>query len=179
MDRRRRELIAQPAWIIDGMKLGVLPARLQRADTVIYLIFRPSRASPAILALDHGRPVELQILYPDLGISEPVAAATAHYDLDREAIEAAAQSAFVAPDRVVTVDVRGAPPPEYGSTGCHRRDADLRSSMYVDVLFRDRPTRPRAARFDDAALLLKDRSSRHPVSCRTISTPSVLIEKTK
>jgi hypothetical protein len=60
----------------------------------------------AIVALDHGRPVELQILYPDRGISEPVAAASARYDLDGEAIEAAAQSAFVAPDRVVTVDVQ-------------------------------------------------------------------------
>lgn len=32
-------LIAQPEWVIDGMKLGVLDERLTRADTVIYLDF--------------------------------------------------------------------------------------------------------------------------------------------
>lgn len=31
------DLIAQDDWIIDGMKLGTLDARLARADTVIYL----------------------------------------------------------------------------------------------------------------------------------------------
>lgn len=60
----------------------------------------------AIVALRQGRPVELQVLYPDLGVSEPVAAAVRRYELDREAIEAAAQSALAAPDRVVTVDVQ-------------------------------------------------------------------------
>lgn len=34
---RHRELVAADAWIIDGMKLGVLDERLARADTVIYL----------------------------------------------------------------------------------------------------------------------------------------------
>jgi hypothetical protein len=32
-----RRLIADPAWVMDGMKLGVLDKRLARADTVIYL----------------------------------------------------------------------------------------------------------------------------------------------
>jgi adenylate kinase family enzyme len=32
-----RRLIAGPAWVMDGMKLGVLDERLSRADTVIYL----------------------------------------------------------------------------------------------------------------------------------------------
>lgn len=32
-----RELIAEEAWVIEGMKLGVLDERLERADTVIYL----------------------------------------------------------------------------------------------------------------------------------------------
>jgi hypothetical protein len=32
-----RQLIAGNRWIIDGMKLGVLPERLAAADTVIYL----------------------------------------------------------------------------------------------------------------------------------------------
>ena len=31
------EVIAEDQWVIDGMKLGVLPERLERADTVIYL----------------------------------------------------------------------------------------------------------------------------------------------
>ena len=34
---RHRELVAPGFWVIDGMKLGVLPERLERADTVIYL----------------------------------------------------------------------------------------------------------------------------------------------
>jgi adenylate kinase family enzyme len=32
-----RELISRDAWIIDGMKFGVLNERLLRADTVVYL----------------------------------------------------------------------------------------------------------------------------------------------
>lgn len=31
------EMIARERWVIDGMKLGVLPARLQTADTVVFL----------------------------------------------------------------------------------------------------------------------------------------------
>jgi adenylate kinase family enzyme len=34
---RHSELIAEPRWVLDGMKLGVLPDRLRRADAVIYL----------------------------------------------------------------------------------------------------------------------------------------------
>lgn len=34
---RHRQLIAGDRWIIDGMKLGVLPERLAAADTIIYL----------------------------------------------------------------------------------------------------------------------------------------------
>jgi adenylate kinase family enzyme len=35
--KRHQELVAGDRWIIDGMKLGVLPERLAAADTVIYL----------------------------------------------------------------------------------------------------------------------------------------------
>lgn len=35
--RCHHELISQDAWVMDGMKLGVLAERLARADTVIYL----------------------------------------------------------------------------------------------------------------------------------------------
>ena len=59
----------------------------------------------AIVALHNGHPVELQLLYPDLGIEEPIAVVVARYDLDRGALEAAARSALAVPDRVVVLDV--------------------------------------------------------------------------
>jgi hypothetical protein len=59
----------------------------------------------AVVALARGVPIEVQVLYPDLGIDEPLAAVVHRYDLDAEALHAAAQSALAAPDRVVTVEV--------------------------------------------------------------------------
>jgi hypothetical protein len=59
----------------------------------------------AIVALAAGTPVEVQLLYPDLGIAEPIAAVAERYDLDGEALRAAAQSALAAPDRVVSLQV--------------------------------------------------------------------------
>ncbi|MGH2954088.1 MAG: hypothetical protein ACRDK9_08730 [Solirubrobacterales bacterium] len=59
----------------------------------------------AIVALVNGRAVEVQLLYPDLGLDEPIRAASERYDLDREALTAAARSALAAPDRRVTVEV--------------------------------------------------------------------------
>jgi hypothetical protein len=59
----------------------------------------------AIVALAAGKAVEVQLLYPDLGIAEPLGAAAERYGLDAQALEAAAQSALAAPDRVVTVEV--------------------------------------------------------------------------
>jgi hypothetical protein len=59
----------------------------------------------AIVALAEGKPVEIQLLYPDLGIGEPLAAVVARYELDREALHAAAQSALAAPDRIVILEV--------------------------------------------------------------------------
>lgn len=64
----------------------------------------------AVVALDQGIPVEVQLLYPDVGIAEPLAAVASRYDLDREALQAAAQSALPAPDRVVTVEVEARAP---------------------------------------------------------------------
>jgi hypothetical protein len=61
--------------------------------------------SRAIVALADGKPVEVQLLYPDKGIAEPLAAVAERYDLDREALQAAAQSALAAPDRVVSLEV--------------------------------------------------------------------------
>ena len=59
----------------------------------------------AVVSLRNGRPVELQLLYPDLGVEEPLRAAADGYDLDPEALIAAATAAIAAPDRPVTVDV--------------------------------------------------------------------------
>ncbi len=59
----------------------------------------------AVVALSDSRPVELQLLYPDLGIEEPLEAASRAYALDKEALVAAAQAALAAPDRTVMVDV--------------------------------------------------------------------------
>jgi hypothetical protein len=64
----------------------------------------------AIVALAAGKPVEVQLLYPDLGISEPLAAVAGRYALDREALEAAAQSALAAPNRVVLLEVAAGSP---------------------------------------------------------------------
>jgi hypothetical protein len=64
----------------------------------------------AIVALAEGKPVEVQLLYPDLGISEPLAAVADRYGTDREALHAAAQSALAAPDRVVTLEIEARTP---------------------------------------------------------------------
>lgn len=63
-----------------------------------------------VVALAGGRPIEVQLLYPDRGIDEPLAAVVDRYDLDREALHAAAQSALAAPDRVVKVEVEARAP---------------------------------------------------------------------
>lgn len=59
----------------------------------------------AVVAVRGGKPVELQLLYPDLGLAEPLAAAAARHRLDREALAAAAAAALAAPDRSVSMDV--------------------------------------------------------------------------
>jgi hypothetical protein len=59
----------------------------------------------AVVAIRAGRPIELQLLYPDKGVAEPLAAAAARHGLDREALAAAAAAALAAPDRSVSVDV--------------------------------------------------------------------------
>jgi hypothetical protein len=73
-----------------------LEGRAERADQV---------HSRLVVALHNDRPVELQLLYPDLGVKEPLGAVAQNYGLDIEALVAAAQAALAAPDRSVTVDV--------------------------------------------------------------------------
>jgi hypothetical protein len=58
-----------------------------------------------VVALADGKPIEVQILYPDMGIDEPLAAASARHGLDLEALTAAARSVLAAPDRVVMLEV--------------------------------------------------------------------------
>lgn len=59
------------------------------------------------VALVANRPVDVEILYPNLGIDEPLAALVGRYDLDLQALKAAARSALEAPDRTVTLEVEG------------------------------------------------------------------------
>jgi hypothetical protein len=59
----------------------------------------------AVVAVTDSKPVEVQLLYPDAGIEEPLTAVAERYGLDREALYAAAQSALAAPDRVVVLEV--------------------------------------------------------------------------
>lgn len=67
--------------------VSITVADAQRAD-------RSDEVHPrAIVALLDERPVEVQLLYPDLGISEPLAAVVDRYGLDYEALAAAAQPA--------------------------------------------------------------------------------------
>lgn len=77
--------------------------------TLVPEVEHPERADRvherAIVALHDRYPVELQVLYPDRGIEEPIAAVVGRYDLDRGALDAAARSALAVPDRVVVLDV--------------------------------------------------------------------------
>jgi len=59
----------------------------------------------AVVALAGDEPVEVQLLYPDMGVAEPLDAVAERYGLDAEALKAAAQSALAAPDRVVSLEV--------------------------------------------------------------------------
>ncbi len=67
------------------------------------------RHERAIVALRDGEPVELQILYPDLGIEEPLRAVAERYELDPEGLAAAATAALAAPDCAVTLEVAARP----------------------------------------------------------------------
>jgi len=59
----------------------------------------------ARVALLDGRPVDVEIRYPERGIQAPLTAAAERYDLDLDVLLAAANSALSAPDRIVTLDV--------------------------------------------------------------------------
>lgn len=61
--------------------------------------------SRAIVAVRNEAPIQLQLLYPDLGIDEPLGAVVRAYGLDEEALVAAIKAALAAPDRAVTLEV--------------------------------------------------------------------------
>ncbi len=57
------------------------------------------------VAIASGSPVNVELLYPDLGLEEPLRVAARRYELDAEALIAAARAAIAAPDRTVTLEV--------------------------------------------------------------------------
>jgi len=57
------------------------------------------------VAIAGDKPVNVELLYPHLGIDEPLRAAAERFDLDAEALIAAARAAIAAPDREVTLEV--------------------------------------------------------------------------
>jgi hypothetical protein len=57
------------------------------------------------VAIAGGRPVNVEILRPTQGLDEPLRAAAERYELDAEALIAAARAALAAPDRTITLDV--------------------------------------------------------------------------
>ncbi len=70
-----------------------LPARADRVH---------ERASVAIV---DSEPVDVELLYPDHGLEEPLRLVAKKYGLDLEALVAAARSALEAPDRSVVLEV--------------------------------------------------------------------------
>jgi hypothetical protein len=69
----------------------------------------PARGDPVhprcAVALVDDVVVDVEVLYPSLGIDDPLAAAAGRYGLDLEVLKAAARSALEAPDRVITLEV--------------------------------------------------------------------------
>jgi hypothetical protein len=57
------------------------------------------------VAIAGNRPVNIELLYPDLGIDEPLRIAADRYNLDAEALSAAARAALAAPDRPVELGI--------------------------------------------------------------------------
>ena len=85
----------------DAISIALVPgARAERAD---------SRHPRAIVALRRGRPVELQVLYPGLGVEEPLRAVAGDYGLDHQALIAAARAGLAAPDHELSLELSARP----------------------------------------------------------------------
>jgi hypothetical protein len=83
------------------------------ADAISIVISDPDRPASgdevherAIVAVVDGRPVGFELLYPSLGIEEPLSEVARKYSLDRETLEAVVRAALAAPDRLVEVSDR-------------------------------------------------------------------------
>ena len=61
----------------------------------------------AVVAIRDGQPVIIDVIGARGDVKAPLAAVASRYDLDFEALVAAAHSALAAPDRVITLDVGG------------------------------------------------------------------------
>jgi hypothetical protein len=61
----------------------------------------------AVVAICDDEPVTIDLIGAGADVRAPLAAVAARYDLDFEALVAAAQSALAAPDRVITLEVGG------------------------------------------------------------------------
>jgi len=57
------------------------------------------------VAFAKGKPANVELLYPDLGVDEVLREAADRFDLDGDALIAAARAAVAVPDRVVTLEV--------------------------------------------------------------------------
>lgn len=61
----------------------------------------------AIVSFRNGELAAVDVIGARDGVDEPLAAVAERYDLDLQALVAAARSALAAPDRVITLDVGG------------------------------------------------------------------------
>jgi hypothetical protein len=81
--------------------IGITLVDVDRAD------FGDSIGEPLAgsVAVAGGKAVAVEVLGPSMGIEEPLRLAAERYDLDFEALVAAARAALAAPDREITIDV--------------------------------------------------------------------------
>lgn len=86
-----------------------------QGDTVAITLVEVDRADfgddsvhpQAVVAIRDGRPVVIDVIGARHDVRAPLAAVAERYDLDLQALVAAAHSALAAPDRIVTLDVGG------------------------------------------------------------------------
>ena len=83
-----------------------------QANAIAIALVEDPRADGSDGVHDRGRvalagelPVDVELLYPDRGVEEPLRAIAQKYELDIEALTAAAHSALDAPDREVVLQV--------------------------------------------------------------------------
>ena len=81
---------------------------IELVDDVDHADFGDDSVDPqAVVAIREGKPVIIDVIGARHDVDGPLRAVATRYDLDVEALLAAARSALAAPDRVVVLDVRG------------------------------------------------------------------------